>query len=101
VSTQLLRQGTDQAPPASPRPLDAVNEPTTVRPDNAAQINEIVDRLSSRYTAEQNSTADLRSRVRGIHQQFDAVRLRSFVAILVEGLVRRSIAARVQNPETF
>jgi hypothetical protein len=69
--------------------------------DNAAQINEIVDRLSSRYAEEQISTADLKSRVREIHQQFDAVRLRSFVAILVEGLVRRSIAERAQNPETF
>ena len=101
MSTQLIRQGNHQAPPTSPRPLGAVDESTAAQPDNSAQINEIVDRLSSRYSDQQISTAALKSRVLGIHHQFDAVRLRGFVPILVEGLVRRSIAAPAHSPEKF
>jgi hypothetical protein len=55
------------------------------------QIIEIVGRLQQRYPAQQTSRADLEGRVRGFYHQFDTARIRTFVAIFVERLVRRSI----------
>jgi hypothetical protein len=78
-------------------------QPTSVphggaRPDAAQiessyheQIIEIVGRLQRRYPAERASRADLEGRVRGFYHQFDTARIRTFVAIFVERLVRRSI----------
>ena len=55
------------------------------------QIAEIADRLQRRYPGERISRADLESRVRGFYRQFDTARIRTFVAVFVERLVRRSI----------
>jgi hypothetical protein len=41
---------------------------------------------------------DLNRRVRGFYRQFDAARVRNFVGILVEGLVRRSIHSPALSP---
>lgn len=58
-----------------------------------AQIDEIVERLKRRYTRDQISVADLQGRVRGFYGQYATARIRTFIAILVEALVRRSIEA--------
>jgi len=55
------------------------------------QITEIIGRLRRRYPPERISRADLEERVRGAHHQFDAARIRTFVAVFVERLVRRSL----------
>jgi len=55
------------------------------------QIDEIVGRLERRYTRDQISSADLDSRVRGFYLDFATARIRNFVSIFVERLVRRSI----------
>jgi hypothetical protein len=39
----------------------------------------------------QGSRTDLERRVRGFHRQFDNAAIRTFVAVFVERLVRRSI----------
>jgi hypothetical protein len=58
------------------------------------QIAEIVDRLRRRYPGELISGSDLEGRVRSSYRQFGAARIRAFVGIFVERLVRRSI----ENP---
>ena len=63
---------------------------TDGRPDEV-QIAEIVDRLHRRYPGEQISLVDLESRVRSCFHEFGAARIRTFVGIFVERLVRRSI----------
>ncbi|GIE90937.1 three-helix bundle dimerization domain-containing protein [Actinoplanes regularis] len=61
------------------------------------QIDEIVGRLERRYTRDQISSADLDSRVRGFYRDFATARIRSFVSIFVERLVRRSIETPVPS----
>ena len=73
--------------PPDPVPADA---PTPEQTDDR-QIKDIVEHLQWRYTREQISLPDLSTRVNGFYHQFDTVRIRTFVTILVEGLVRRSI----------
>ncbi|WP_371871441.1 three-helix bundle dimerization domain-containing protein [Phytohabitans rumicis] len=51
----------------------------------------IVDRIQQRYPREVVSAFDLEGRVRGVYRQFSTAHLRTFVAIFVERLVRRSI----------
>ncbi|GID98217.1 hypothetical protein Adi01nite_76290 [Amorphoplanes digitatis] len=63
----------------------------TIERNDDEQIGEIVGRLERRYTREQISSADLDSRVRGFYRDFAAARIRIFVSIFVERLVRRSI----------
>ena len=55
------------------------------------QIQEIVGRLERRYSRDQISTGDLTGRVRRFYDGFAAARIRGFVGIFVERLVRRSI----------
>lgn len=55
------------------------------------QIADIAGRLGRRYSREQISLVDLQTRVRDFYNGFDAVHVRTYVAILVERLVRRSI----------
>jgi hypothetical protein len=58
------------------------------------QINEITARLGRRFPPERISQTDLEGRVRRFYGQFRNARIRSFVAILVERLTRRSIEAQ-------
>jgi hypothetical protein len=58
------------------------------------QIAEITGRLARRYPREQISRSDLETRVRRFYREFDTAHVRTFVAILVERLVRRSIDDR-------
>ncbi|MET3426649.1 hypothetical protein BJ973_005861 [Actinoplanes tereljensis] len=62
------------------------------------QIVEIVSRLGRRYTRDQISTAELTSRVRTFYSGFATARIRSFVGIFVERLVRRSIETPTAKP---
>jgi hypothetical protein len=55
------------------------------------QIAEIMRHLERRYPSERISRTDLEGRVRNVYRQFDAARIRTFVAVFVERLVRRSI----------
>jgi hypothetical protein len=73
--------------PADPVAANA----STLDQTNDRQIKDIVEHLQWRYTREQISLPDLSARVNGFYHQFDTVRIRTFVTILVEGLVRRSI----------
>ena len=80
--------------PGRPTPTTAAG----VGPDSSqveavydAQITEIVGRLQQRYPAERISRAELERRVRDVHRQFNTARVRAFVAVFVERLVRRSI----------
>jgi hypothetical protein len=66
-------------------------ESTEVERAEDRQIAEIVDRLRRRYPGEQISGAELAGRVRSSFRQFGAARIRAFVGIFVERLVRRSI----------
>ena len=76
-----------------------LSKPTSVQvePLYDEQIAEIVSRLQQRYPREQVSQADLEGRVRGFHRQFSTARIRTFVAIFVERLVRRSIEEHVRQ----
>lgn len=89
---QLVRQIANRpAHPASPvTDADLIASPTIERTDND-QIEEIVGRLGRRYTRDQISVAELTTRVRTSYNGFAAARIRSFVGIFVERLVRRSI----------
>ena len=76
----------------SPVPHDGARpDAAPIESSDHEQIIEIVDRLQRRYPAERASRADLEGRVRGFYHQFDTARIRTFVAIFVERLVRRSI----------
>jgi hypothetical protein len=66
-------------------------DPAAIEPAYDAQIDEIVGRLRRRYTLKQISPAELEGRVRGFYRQFDTARIRTFVAVFVERLARRSI----------
>jgi hypothetical protein len=55
------------------------------------EIAGIVARLQRRYPSEVVSGLDLEGRVRGVYRQFGTAHLRTYVAIFVERLVRRSI----------
>jgi hypothetical protein len=55
------------------------------------QIAEITSRLGRRYSREQITLADLQTRVRHFYREFDTAHVRTYVAILVERLVSRSI----------
>jgi len=102
----MAAQVTQQVPvpsvppvPPDPSPFGpaSVEAAATERVQNT-QIREIVERLQWRYTREQISIAELNRRVRGFYHQFDTARVRNFVAILVEGLVRRSIPSAALSP---
>jgi hypothetical protein len=63
-------------------------------PDGALhdqQITEIVDRLRRLYPDDRVSRTDLEARVLRFHRQFDTAAIRTFVAVFVERLVRRSL----------
>lgn len=61
----------------------------------------IVDRLQQRYPREVVSGSDLEGRVRGVYRQFGTAHLRTYVAIFVERIVRRSIEEpSVAAPDT-
>lgn len=62
------------------------------------QIEEIVSRLGRRYTRDQISIAELTNRVRRFYSGFAAARIRGFVGIFVERLVRRSIETPPSKP---
>ena len=55
------------------------------------QIAEIAGRLERRYPGGGISRSDLEGRARSVYRQFDKARIRTFVAVFVERLVRRSI----------
>lgn len=92
MSAHVAQQVPTLPPPQGPTPSEPTpDEPLANDQAEDAQINEIVERLRRRYTREQISTPDLACRVSGFYHQFDDARIRNFVAILVESLVRRSI----------
>jgi hypothetical protein len=64
------------------------------------EIAGIVDRLEQRYPVEVVSGFDLEERVRGVYRQFGTAHLRTYVAIFVERLVRRSIDERSGSHQT-
>jgi hypothetical protein len=55
------------------------------------QVEDIVERLQRRYTAQEISRTDLEDRVRGFYRQFDGAPIRAFVNVFVERLARRSV----------
>jgi hypothetical protein len=55
------------------------------------QIAEITGRLERRYPPERISRSHLEARVQSADRQYDTARIRTFVAVLVERLVRRSV----------
>ena len=88
------RQVSERTPTESVLPTGVPGAHTTVEPDNAGsddQIAEITGRLERRYPSEQISRSDLEARVRSAYRQFDTARIRTFVAVFVERLVRRSV----------
>lgn len=96
-------QLSQQVPPsqALPAPVARIG----ARPDAAQiessyneQITEIVDRLQRRYPEERVLRADLESRVREAYHQFDTARIRSYVGVFVERLVRRSLEQPTAPP---
>jgi hypothetical protein len=89
-TAQLSRQASARIDPPIPFggvPADSAKN----EPPYDEQIAEIAGRLQRRYPNEQISRADLEGRVRGFHRQFDTARIRTFVGVFVERLVRRSI----------
>jgi hypothetical protein len=82
-----------------PPPASAHADTATINRSDDVQIDEIVGRLRRRYPDEQISGPDLRSRVCGFYGQFDTARVRNFVMILVESLVRRSYEAPPAEPD--
>jgi hypothetical protein len=101
MSTQLVRRANDRAlPTLVPRGCVGIDSPTT-GPAHEKQVGEIVERLQRRYPRPQISIADLDRLVRGCYRQFEAARVHTFVAILVERLVRHSIEAPSQRPRVL
>jgi len=91
-TVQLPNRTSAQSGSPIPTSLDRVRlDSPELEPVYDAQIAEIVGRLQRRYPREQISRADLEGRVRGFHRQFSTARIRTFVAVFVERLVRRSI----------
>jgi hypothetical protein len=77
-----------------PTPTGPVDPQTESAQDGALHdqdITEIVDRLQRRYPDDRISRTDLEGRVRGFHREFDNAAIRTFVAVFVERLVRRSL----------
>jgi hypothetical protein len=72
--------------------------PPGMERNDDAQIAATVSRLGRRYTRDQISTAELTTRVRGFYGDFATARIRSFVGIFVERLVRRSIETPSAKP---
>jgi hypothetical protein len=93
MSTGQPPQQTFLQPEVSPVPASGPSAacPTEVEGPEDRQIAEIVARLRRRYPGEQVSGADLEDRVRSSFRQFGPARIRGFVGIFVERLVRRSI----------
>ena len=96
---QLGRRNVDEpaAPVSSRTESGWLASPTIERTDDD-YIDEIVGRLERRYTRDQISSADLASRVRVFYEGFATARIRSFVSIFVERLVRRSIETPPAKP---
>jgi len=91
-TVQLPKRTSAQLGSPTPTPLDRARlDQPELEPVYDVQIAEIVGRLQQRYPREQISRADLEGRVRGFHRQFSTARIRIFVAVFVERLVRRSI----------
>jgi hypothetical protein len=85
--------------PGLPTPFGHVRADSAKdEPPYDEQIADIAGRLRRRYTNEQISQADLENRVRGFYRQFDTARIRTFVAVFVERLVRRSIEQLMDQP---
>ena len=93
MSTGQLPQQTSAQPevPSVAASGPSVTCSTEVGGPEDRQIAEIVGRLRRRYPGEQVSGADLEDRVRSSFRQFGRARIRGFVGIFVERLVRRSI----------
>jgi hypothetical protein len=72
---------------------------TSPAPPEDKQITEVIARLRQRFSPDQISSTELERRVRGFQRQFGAARIRTFVAIFVERLARRSIEAPMSAPE--
>jgi hypothetical protein len=94
VTAMPIRQvsAKTSTPLALPTPVRGAQTP--VERDNAGsddQIAEITGRLERRYPPERISRSDLEARVRSAYKLFDTARVRTFVAVLVERLVRRSV----------
>ena len=87
-----------QALPGSPVADEGQVAPPAIERNDNDQIEETVSRLGRRYTRDQISIAELTSRVRTFYDGFAAARVRSFVSIFVERLVRRSIEAPPAKP---
>jgi hypothetical protein len=68
---------------------------TTVPEDD--QVAAIVGRLERRYPAARIARTEQESRVRGFYRQFDAARVRTFVAVFVERLARISIEEQLPH----
>jgi hypothetical protein len=98
MAPQIAQQSSVQPTPHSTLRGLAPVEAAAIAQAQDAQISEIVERLQWRYTRDQISIVDLNRRVRGFYRQFDAARVRNFVGILVEGLVRRSIHSPALSP---
>ena len=89
---QLPTQTSVQPWPPTRTPAASVeSDSSQVEPVYDEQITEIVGRLQQRYPVEQISRAELERRVRDVHREFNTARVRGFVAVFVERLVRRSI----------
>ena len=84
MATRQLSEQTSSSPSAA-----TGAKPTTGGYDE--QIAEIANRLERRYPDERISRSDLEDRVRHFYRQFDTAHIRTFVAVFVERLVRRSI----------
>jgi len=93
MSTVQLPKRTSLEPGSQTRtPLGRTRlDSPQIEPVYDEQIAEIVERIEQRYPREQISRAELEGRVRGFYRQFGTARIRTFVAIFVERLVRRSI----------
>jgi len=84
--------------PASPEADEGQVAPLAIERNDNDQVEETVSRLGRRYTQDQISTAELTSRVRTLYSRFAAARIRGFVGIFVERLVRRSIETPPAKP---
>jgi hypothetical protein len=82
---------TPAAPPTPTPHNPAAPDSPTIGPGYDEQVNEIVDRLRQRYSREEITPADLEGRVRGFYRRFETARVRTYVAVFVERLVRHSI----------
>lgn len=93
MSTPQVSQQASVRPglPALSRRGDARVDAAQIKSGYDDEIAGIVDRLEQRYPAAVAAGFDLEGRVRGVYRQFGTAHLRTYVAIFVERLVRRSI----------